>query len=54
MRTPPCRGCEVRQIGCHRDCEVYRDFANEKKAERKALKKEVDALDARWNYGRKR
>jgi hypothetical protein len=28
MRTP-CKGCESRHIGCHSECEKYREYAAE-------------------------
>lgn len=36
MKSPPCKGCETRQHGCHGNCEKYAAW----KADIKALAKE--------------
>lgn len=45
----PCKDCEIRELGCHSTCELYKDFdlanARYKEAKREALKKEYGSID---------
>ena len=44
MMFAPCRDCENRHVGCHSDCEKYKEFviANEERKEAIRKGKEMD------------
>lgn len=40
LKLSPCKGCERRQVGCHGDCEQYKQF----RAELAKKKKQYDIV----------
>lgn len=34
MSNAPCKGCTYRHLGCHDNCESYREFVNKNRKER--------------------
>ena len=34
MLRPPCKNCELREVGCHAKCKAYIDWAKEHEAAR--------------------
>lgn len=34
QKQSPCLGCENRHVGCHSECEVYKDYRREADIER--------------------
>ena len=42
--TCPCRNCEFRHLGCHAECEVYKDFRKqfEEMRKDKARQRKID------------
>ena len=54
MISCPCKECEKRNTYCHAECEIYKDFATQKRNERIQTNKQNASLDKMWNYGRKK
>jgi len=53
----PCKGCQDRRIGCHGDCEKYREFHAENRKRLEQHQKELDTLvpsTVRYNASRNR
>ena len=34
MKSPPCKNCDRREVGCHGRCELYREFTERHKSEK--------------------
>ena len=49
-RDCPCKGCGLRQVGCHGECQKYAEWRNEehKRTEDYRRKKQVDAEIAEY------
>ena len=52
-----CKDCTERYVGCHSDCDKYKDFL--KRNEKIKQKKKIDAIVAstnsnRWIYSKRR
>lgn len=44
MIKPSCKDCEKRFLGCHSNCEDYKNFLIERE-KRKEMKKQIDRID---------
>lgn len=46
MKTPPCKGCEDRYVGCHAKCPDYKDFKNytNEVRQRRKEKRDLDSF----------
>lgn len=53
MKKDVCRDCKERKVGCHADCEKYNTWAKANREEKRELRNNELALEARWNYGRR-
>lgn len=53
MKTNPCKGCGTRHFNCHAECEVYTNWAQEKRKESIETNKAKAALDSMYDYGGK-
>ena len=49
----PCKYCDSRHPGCHGDCEVYKGWAEERRAATLQTKQNNAALNAMFDYGGK-
>lgn len=49
-KTCPCERCNLRQVGCHGECQKYAEWSNEehKRTEDYRRKKQVDAEIAEY------
>lgn len=45
MKTPPCKGCESREVGCHGRCEKYKAFRKQHDAIKEKMCAERNARD---------
>lgn len=52
MITPPCKDCEFRTIGCHSNCEPYKEFQAEIEKIRKAADERFRRNDMLFNVER--
>lgn len=46
MTKPSCKDCPKRHVGCHAKCKDYKDWANNRRAELEARRKEKDTYYA--------
>lgn len=49
----PCKDCEFRHPTCHAECEVYKSWAAERRAETIHTNKQKASLDKMFDYGGK-
>lgn len=54
MIRSPCMGCEFRRVGCHGECEPYKDFLAQKGKEREARIGDVNARSVAAERARKK
>ena len=54
----PCKNCEDRHVGCHAECEKYKQFKKDaeeaKRAAIKKMKRETDYMEGRYGAQRPR
>ena len=42
--SAPCKDCEFRHVGCHAECEVYKDWKKDHEAELKKKSAQAKAI----------
>ena len=53
MNDCVCMKCKERHVGCHSECERYKEWKKNDLDARRALRRDTLALEARWGYGKR-
>lgn len=46
----PCRGCEDRKVGCHSQCDRYKEFVSENEKLKRFIKEQAPPTLTKWSW----